>query len=868
MSEVTVRQLADVVGIQPDRLLEQMKDAGLVVSDIDAAISNQEKMQLLAFLRTSHGKGDNDMSSPQRITLKRKSSSALRISGAAGKQKTVNVEFRKKRTYVKRKTVQEQEVDDPGREEAIAALKVAQERRAAEDAERLAREEEKARLESEAKAAQEAEERAVKEAEEKARREVEEQERLVAEEKARQEAEEKAQREKEEKEKQRMEKAKSAPPPSPPTPETPRREGKKRDKGRAKGRADAATRYGRAELHVTGDRAGRRKKPGRGHPAPFKSPEKHGFSMPTAPVVHEVEIGETITVSELAQRMAIKSSEVIKVLMNMGAMVTINQPIDQDTAALVVEEMGHKVKTAVEKDIETELVVVSDDDAERVPRPPVVTVMGHVDHGKTSLLDYIRKAKVVDGEAGGITQHIGAYSVDTPHGRIAFLDTPGHAAFTAMRARGAKATDIVILVVAADDGVKPQTKEAIQHARAAEVPVIVAVNKIDRAEADLERVRNELSAEEVIPEEWGGEDIFVNVSAITGEGIDALLEAILLQAEVMELGATPDAPASGVVVEATLDKGRGTVATLLVQNGTLRRGDTVLCGQEFGRVRAMSDDSGRQVDEAGPSTPVAILGLSGTPNAGDEMLVVADERKARDAALTRQDRSREDRLKRQQAAKLENLFSNMGEGEQKSVNLLIKADVQGSVEALRESLTNLSNEEVAVNIISAGVGGVTESDATLALASNAILIGFNVRADATARRVIADSDMEINYYSVIYEAIDDVKAAITGVLGTEIRESIIGLAEVKDVFRSSKIGAIAGCIVIEGVVRKRSPIRVLRDNVVIFEGELESLRRFKDDVDEVKAGTECGIGVKQYNDVKAGDQVECFDRVEVARTLD
>jgi translation initiation factor IF-2 len=530
--------------------------------------------------------------------------------------------------------------------------------------------------------------------------------------------------------------------------------------------------------------------------------------------------------------------------------------------------MGHTAKPAEEKDIEQELIAEETEvEGNAVPRPPVVTVMGHVDHGKTSLLDHIRHSHVADAEAGGITQHIGAYHVKTDRGVITFLDTPGHAAFTAMRARGAQATDIVILVVAADDGVMPQTREAIQHSRAAGTPIIVAINKIDKPDADLDRVKTELSKEEVISEEWGGSDIFVNVSAKTGEGIDALLESVLLQAEVMELTANPEAMARGVVVESSLDRGRGPIATLLIQSGTLRRGDMILAGQEFGRVRAMFNESGEAIEEAGPSMPAVIQGLSGVPQAGDEMLAVANERKAREAASQRQDRQREGRLARQQAANLQNLFESMGKEEQTNVNLLIRADVQGSVEALRDALTKLSNDDVKVNVVASGVGAITENDASLAQASDAIIIGFNVRADATARKVIQENELDLHYYSVIYDAIDEVKKAITGLLGTEVKEQIVGLAEVKDVFRSSKLGAIAGCLVVEGIVKRHNPIRVLRDNVVIFEGELESLRRFKDAVNEVQSGTECGIGVKMYNDVRPGDHIECFERIEVARTL-
>jgi len=566
--------------------------------------------------------------------------------------------------------------------------------------------------------------------------------------------------------------------------------------------------------------------------------------------------------------MAVKSGEVIKALMGMGIMVTINQAIDQDTAILIAEELGHSAIAATDRDIEQQLIDEGPEDTgQGVPRPPVVTVMGHVDHGKTSLLDFIRKAKVAAGEAGGITQHIGAYHVETPRGVITFLDTPGHAAFTAMRARGAQATDIVVLVVAADDGVMPQTREAIQHARAAGVPLIVAVNKIDKPGADIDRVKAELAKEEVMAEDWGGQEQFVPVSALTGEGVDTLLESISLQAELLELTAVVDRGARGVVIESRLDKGRGPVATILVQDGTLNNGDMVLAGQQFGRARAMFNELGEKIDSVGPSMPVQILGLSGVPMAGDEVMVVADERMARDAASTRQARIREGRLAQQQVSNLQNLFDNMGKDEALSVNLLIRADVQGSVEALKDALVKLGTDDIKVNVVAAGVGAITESDASLAQASGAIIIGFNVRADAAGRKIIQDNDLDLHYYSVIYDAIDEVRAAITGMLGTETREQIIGLAEVKDVFRSSKLGAIAGCLVVEGVVRRSNPIRVLRDNVVIFEGELESLRRFKDDVREVQSGTECGIGVKQYNDVKPGDQIECFERIEVARTL-
>ena len=844
MSQVTVSQLAEVLGVSVEKLIDQMAKANINLTSGDAAVSNDDKKKLLAHLRSAHGKSESDATAPRKVTLKRKSMSELRIqgSGPRASTKTVNVEFRKSRTYVKREALQEAEQHDPEREKIQQARKEAQDRREAE---------EKTRLEAEEKARLEAEEAARKVAEEQAEKAKEEQSQREAEEKAQEAAARlKAEEEDRKKEEERVRKLAE--------------EQHKRKKERAK----PATRYGRKELHVAGA-AARRRKPTR-RVSRTARPTEHGFSKPTAPVIRDVEIPETIIVGELAKLLAIKAGEIIKVLMNMGMMVTINQPLDQDTAILVVEELGHTAKPAEDKGIEQALIAEETDlsEGEGVTRPPVVTVMGHVDHGKTSLLDYIKATKVADAEAGGITQHIGAYHVVTERGIITFLDTPGHAAFTAMRSRGAKATDIVVLVVAADDGVMPQTKEAIQHARAAGVPLIVAINKIDIPDSDIERVKSELSKEEVISEEWGGEELFVPVSAKTGEGIENLLEGISLQAELLELKADPDRRAQGLVIESSLDKGRGPVATILVQNGTLNRGEMVLAGQEFGRVRAMFDETGKSIESAGPSMPAVILGLSGVPFAGDEMLVVANERRAREAAGQRQDRQRESRLAQQQAANLQNLFENMGKGEQMAVNLLIRADVQGSVEALKDSLVNLSNDDVKVNIVASGVGAITESDASLAQASGAIIIGFNVRADNSARKLIQENELDVHYYSIIYEAIDEVKSAITGLLGTETRESIVGLAEVKDVFRSSKLGAIAGCLVIEGHVKRANPIRVLRDNVVIFEGELESLRRFKDDVSEVVSGTECGIGVKMYNDVKPGDHIECFERTEVARTLD
>ena len=856
MSQVTVTQLADVLGVDVERLITQLNEAGIKVSEPDADVTNEDKIKLLTYLRSSHGKEESDDSTqPRKVTLTRKSVSELKVpTGGAGRtrvrgaapSRTVNVEVRKRRTYVKRGEIAEQEQSDPEREAAVKALEEAKLQR--EEAERAEREEAERRQREE-------QEQARLEEEERKKREAEEEERLKEE--ARQRAEAESLKKVEEKV---------------------ARQAAQKDAERkaTKGKADASTRYGREELHIAPKskrRKPKRKGGARAARVASSASTEHGFQRPTAPVKREIEVPDTITVGELAKSMAVKAGELIKVLMNMGTMVTINQPLDQDTAILVVEEMGHTAKPAEDKNIEQELVEQEEeaaDDSELVARPPVVTVMGHVDHGKTSLLDYIRRAKVASGEEGGITQHIGAYHVETDNGVVTFLDTPGHAAFTSMRARGAQATDIVILVVAADDGVMPQTKEAIQHARAAGVPLIVAVNKMDKPGADPDRVKSELAAEEVIAEDYGGEEIFVPVSAITGDGIDQLLESVLLQSEVLELKANPGKRCRGVVVESALDRGRGPVATILVQDGTLRRGDTILAGEEFGRVRAMFDETGKAIDEAGPSIPAAVLGLSGVPNAGDDVLAVTDEKKARDAAEQRKQSAREGRLAEKQAAKLQSLFDQMGEGseEQQNVNLVIKADVQGSVEALKDSLTRLSNDEVKVNVIASGVGGITESDASLAQASGAIIIGFNVRADASARKIIQEADLDLNYYSVIYNAIDDVKNAISGLLGTDTKEEIIGLAEVKDVFRSSKLGAIAGCLVVEGVVKRANPIRVLRDNVVIFEGELESLRRFKDDASEVQAGTECGIGVKQYNDVKPGDQIECFERIEVQRTLE
>jgi translation initiation factor IF-2 len=628
----------------------------------------------------------------------------------------------------------------------------------------------------------------------------------------------------------------------------------------------------RNELHLAAGKGGnRREKKSKKPTGQIRVDNQHMFEKPTAPVVREVEVPEAITVGELANRMAVKATDLIKAMMKSGVFATINQIIDQDTAAIMVEELGHKAKLIKASDAEDALEQAATGESKSLPtetRPPVVTIMGHVDHGKTSLLDYIRKTRVAAGEAGGITQHIGAYHVTTEKGVITFLDTPGHAAFTRMRARGAQITDIVVLVVAADDGVMPQTREAIQHARAAKAPIVVAITKIDKHEADLDRVRTELSAEQVISEEWGGDTQFVGVSSVSGEGIDKLLDAILLQAEVLELKAPLDGPARGTVVESSLEKGRGPVATVLVRAGTLRQGDVILTGPYFGRVRAMFDEAGQPVKEVGPSIPVAVLGLSGAPDAGDDVVVVSDERKARELALLREVKQREAKLAQTQAVRMDQVFARMGEaGEQKSLNLMVKADVQGSAEALTESLRKLPSAEVKVNVVASSVGGISESDIELALASRAIIIGFNVRADSVARRRIQDTGVDVRYYSIIYDVINDVSDAIGGLLGTETREQIVGTAQVRDVFRSSKFGAIAGCLVVEGEVRRGLPIRVLRSNTVIFEGELESLRRHKDDVSKVVVGTECGIGVKNYNDVKPGDQIECYERIEVRRTV-
>jgi len=849
MADVTVTQFADVLKVPVARLLTQLDEAGIQVAGADATISDEAKMELLTFLRRAHGRTE-DTSAPRKITLQRKSQGEIKVASAQGRARTVNVEVRSKKTYLNRSALQEKSrtplADEAPPEPEIVAVETE-----AEQAKRL---EEEARL----KAEQIENERKAAELREQQR--VEDEMRRRLDDEARKRAEEEARSMNESMQRAEAERKQAAAPPKAPRETTERGDAQK---------------FQRTELHVSSDASARFKKKKQhqqtrsrgGRPVQVNVSSQHGFERPAAPVKRDVQIGETVTVAELAQRMAVKANEVIKVMMNMGVMATINQPIDQDTAILVIEELGHTAVVVKENAIEDDLHVADATHAV-LSRPPVVTIMGHVDHGKTSLLDYIRRTKVAAGEAGGITQHIGAYHVETPKGMITFLDTPGHAAFTAMRARGANVTDIVVLVVAADDSVMPQTIEAITHARAAKVPIVVAVTKIDKHDADRDKVKKDLSQHGVLPEEWGGDTMFSHVSAKTGEGIDQLLDTILLQADVLELKATRDGMAAGVVVESSMEKGRGVVATVLVKRGVLKPGDQMIAGQEFGRVRAMFDENGKPVTEAGPSIPVVVLGLSGAPNAGDELLVVESERKAREVALYRQGKFRDTKLARQGGpTKLEDMLTQMGDGKIATVQLVIKSDVQGSAEALRDSLAKLSTDEVAVKVVGSGVGGITESDVTLAQASNARIIGFNVRADSSARTMIKESGIEVRYYSIIYEAIDDVRAMLSGLLQPEVKEQIVGLATVREVFRSSKMGTVAGSIVVDGYLRRNNPIRVLRNNVVIFEGALESLRRFKDDVNEVRAGTECGIAVQNYNDVQVGDQIECFSRVEVARSV-
>ena len=850
MAEVTVSELAKVVGASVDRLLSQMQEAGLSHNSADATVDDEEKQKLLAYLKGLHGEASRE---PKQITLKRKTVSTLK-TGAG--RKTVNVEVRKKRTYVKRSEEDlsgQLDTEEPVVESAPVEITSSR----TDDVE-LQRQ---TAIET--------------------RRKAEEDASLKAEEETQRKAEE---------EQQKQEVTPQAP--ADPTPTVPAEApaakhvktytkvdesaavdtDEKPKKPKKRGAVKAIKRKNEDLMKAVVDEADDEKKPRlrSGGKKSIKVENKHKFKRPTDKIVHDVEIPEEITVSDLAQKMSVKAAVLIKGLMKMGTMASINEVIDQDTAILMVEDLGHNPVPISEEEVEQKLIDALQATMEEAlePRAPVVTVMGHVDHGKTSLLDYIRESRVASGEAGGITQHIGAYHVDTPKGMVTFLDTPGHAAFTAMRARGAQSTDVVILVVAADDGVMPQTEEAIQHARAAGVPIVVAINKIDKEGADPDRVTNELSAKDVIPEEWGGDTQFVKVSAHTGEGIDELLEAVLLQSELLELQASRNVPGKGVIVESRLEKGRGVIATALVQAGTLRKGDLVLAGESVGKIRAMNDEAGRSIIDAGPSIPVEILGLDKPPAAGEEFLVVEDERKARDLAERRQDKARHEKATRQQAAKLENMFTTFEGGEEKGLlPVLVKADVRGSLEAILSTLSDIGNDEVEVNVIASGVGGINESDINLAVTAGAAVIGFNVRADGAARRLAENEGLDLRYYSIIYNLLDDVKQALGGLLTPEKREEIVGIAEVRDVFRSPKFGAVAGCMVIEGTVHRSKPIRVLRDSVVIYEGELESLRRFKDDVNDVRNGMECGIGVKDYNDIKPGDQIEVFEIKEVAREL-
>ncbi len=859
MAEVTVKQLADTVGAPVERLLKQMQEAGLSHQTEGDVVSEEQKQVLLGFLKRGHGETAKPA---EKITLKRKSTGTLK-SGQGRAGRDVTVEVRRKRTYVKRSELTPEDPEQTAGAEApvnvsqseVEARRIHEEEASRKEAEELARKAEQDRKE--------------------------ESERRQAEEKAQREEEARKEQERQTQEQLNKEKAAASAPKAAPkaavsaadvqAKEQSDQRGGKRTRGRERPAASAGGGGGdkgqgrRRELSLKSERRSK-KRPTR-RDTGLHVDQQGGEFKPTEFISREVEVGEVISVGDLAQGMAVKAGEVIKTLMGMGVMATINQPIDQDTATLVVEEMGHKIKIVSEDVLEEQLVASLVIEGDVSSRAPVVTVMGHVDHGKTSLLDRIRDARVTTGEAGGITQHIGAYSVGTENGQITFIDTPGHAAFTSMRARGAKVTDIVVLVVAADDGVMPQTVEAIQHAKAAEVPIIVAINKMDLEGVDPDRVTNELASKDVVPEEWGGETQFRKVSAMTGEGIDALLEAIVLQSELLELGAIEDAPAQGVVIESRLDRGRGPVATILVQNGSLNQGDIVIAGEFHGRVRAMLDDAGQPTQIAGPSQPVEVLGLNGTPGAGDDFAAVTDERSARELAEFRRDKNQDRLQAMQHASKLENMFANMAEGEKSILKLVIKADVRGSLEAIIQSLGDLGNDEVSVQVLGSGVGGISESDATMAATYGAAVIGFNVRADKTAKLLLEKSGIELRYYSVIYELIDDVKKSLSGMLSPEIREEIVGIAEVRDVFRSPRYGQIAGCMVTEGTVFRNKPIRVLRDNVVIYEGELESLRRFKDDVAEVRNGTECGIGVRNYNDVRSGDLIEVFDTKEIAREL-
>ena len=835
MPDITIGEFANDVGVSVERIQEQLVEAGLPTKNTKDVITDVEKSELLSFLRKKHGKDSGD--GPPKITLRRKTISELKVPVAnqgrsKPRLKTVNIEFRKRRTYAKRSDLTQNLKNDEQLNLSAKQPDEAIPEKEAVENERLVAE--KNNIDNNSEHTEE------NTKEPALQNDVAKDEILAS---------------------QVIE---IKDPVSEILPDIDTEKPAEKEKKKKKDQAH----HKRKELHVATTAKGRRRKKIR--PTSIiqqQTNKQHGFEKPTAPIVREVGIPENISVSELGQRMSVKGSEVVKILMGLGTMTTINQIIDQETAAIVVEEMGHKPKLQNENALEEKIILANQEGGEETPRAPVVTIMGHVDHGKTSLLDYIRRTKVAAGEAGGITQHIGAYRVQTDNGDITFLDTPGHEAFTAMRARGSKATDIVIIVVAAEDGVMPQTEEAITHAKAAKAPIIIAVNKIDKENADPERVKQELANHEVIPEEWGGDTIFVHVSALTGEGIDTLLDSILLQSEMLELKAIATGPASGVVIESRLDIGRGPIATILVQSGTLKKGDIIISGQEFGRIRGLVSDSGKNIVSAGPSIPLEVLGLSGTPNAGDEVIVVPDEKKAREITLLRQGKYRESKIAAQQAMKLENVMLQMEEGKIVPLNILIKADVQGSSEALVDAVLRLSNDEVKVSIINSGVGGITESDINLAMASTGIVIGFNVRADASARKLADAEGIDIRYYSIIYDVIDDVKAALSGLLTPDIREEIIGVAEVREIFRSPKFGDIAGCMVTTGFIKRNNPIRVLRDNIVIYEGELESLRRFKDDVNEVKSGMDCGIGVKNYNDVKEGDQIEVFERISVARKI-
>ncbi|MDR5172906.1 translation initiation factor IF-2 [Methylobacillus flagellatus] len=905
MGQSSVAQFASELGLPAELLLEQLKGAGVNKTAYEDTLTEQDKTSLLEYLRKEHGAQEPK----NKITLTRKQVTEIKKSDSSGKARTIQVEVRKKRVLVRRDPALEPAVEEEPVQEAVADESIVETapvvEHVPEPVVEAAPEPEpvvvQAEVEPEPEPVAEAEPAAAETAapaEEKpatdARPKLTAKELLGADELALREREAKRQaalmaiqaeelRKKQELAQRRQEEAKRAAEAAasklsegtlhkPAVKEAPKPEDKNAKKTGKSGAKDWNDSDGkkRGGVKARGDAGaagqGWRAKGGKSKSKGNEN-QQHAFTAPTEPIVHDVLVPETITVGDLAHKMAVKASEVIKTLMKMGMMVTINQVLDQETAIIIVEEMGHNAKAAASNDPEAFLDEAEHAEATQEPRPPVVTVMGHVDHGKTSLLDYIRRSRVASGEAGGITQHIGAYHVETPRGMVTFLDTPGHEAFTAMRARGAKATDVVILVVAADDGVMPQTIEAVHHAKAANVPLVVAVNKIDKSEANPERVKQELVTHEVVPEDWGGDTMFVEVSAKTGIGIDNLLEAVLLQAEVLELKAPKNVPAKGLVIEGRLDKGRGPVSTILVQSGTLQRGDMILAGTAYGRVRAMLDESGRDVKEAGPSIPVEILGLSDVPSAGEEVIVLNDERKAREIALFRQGKFRDVKLAKQQAAKLESMFEQMGEGEVKVLPLIIKSDVQGSYEALATSLQKLSTDEVRVNIIHTGVGAISESDVNLAAASKAVLIGFNVRADAGARKLIESSGVDVRYYNIIYEAVDEVKAALGGMLSPEQKENVIGTVEIREVFRISKVGAVAGCYVQDGVVRRNSKIRLIRDNVVIHTGELDSLKRFKDDVKEVKSNFECGLSLKNYNEIEVGDILEVFEVVEVARTL-